>query len=285
MSSRCTTPSTRSNEHKASGQRDSDGAIHGDSGEPDITSAPNGTTCSSQHPEEQELPQNMGPPLDELRRRLGGLGNNFCEEEVHYYIITSVHIIWRGVPPIPRFSQRGSGPNFFNGVITLCTCKHTLRTVRTCSNWKKGVWIAGFSSLKQDPAKQFLFYLIRVGDAYPSHAGLYGALPRPIATGKNARNQRFGDLYEPRNSAATHNPTDYYVPVLGHPHHKLPSDTTWHDDIQLKNSKVSCLLVGEEGKSFVWTCPTIYLDRSIELIGRQRYARRSRLCNLLSKLK
>jgi hypothetical protein len=45
--------------------------------------------------------------------------------------------------------QRGTGPNFQGGYITLCTCKHRMRTTLPADQWP-GIWVAGFTSVEAD---------------------------------------------------------------------------------------------------------------------------------------
>ena len=44
------------------------------------------------------------------------------------------------------FEQHGSAPNFQGDVLTLCTCKHQMRSRLSAEEWQDDVWIAGFTS-------------------------------------------------------------------------------------------------------------------------------------------
>ena len=64
-----------------------------------------------------------------------------------------------------RLFQKGSGPNFQGGLITLCSCKHYMRTYKAM---QPKVWIAGFTSIRVKE-KNWLFYLMRVLQTHKSH--------------------------------------------------------------------------------------------------------------------
>lgn len=232
---------------------------------------------------EQQISSGSGCCIDpnDLRNIL----KNHIEERVHYYVASSMKIVTSGMPA-KRFSQQGCAPNFAGGYVTLCTCKHELRASRDVNYWMKGVWIAGFSGLDQDinRQKQYLFYLMRIGDAFLSHSDLWKHLG-PIARKKNARFDKFGDLYEPRDARANNNnfdPVNYYPPCTSHVH-----NVCWQSDIQIisKSGRPSVLLLGDPSMTCIWNVPSIYLDVSTQKIGRLRYARVSTLENLLRMLR
>ena len=98
---------------------------------------------------------------------------------VYSYVLTTVRRRGSG------FAQSGSAPNFQGDLITLCTCKHLVRTaapsphapddhsVVTANTWT-GVWIAGFAGLNASGAStNALFYLMQVSAAYVSHYDLW----------------------------------------------------------------------------------------------------------------
>jgi len=57
---------------------------------------------------------------------------------VYSYIIATIKL------RDSRFVRTGSAPNFQGGRITLCTCKHFMRTFLDKDAWV-GKWIAGFT--------------------------------------------------------------------------------------------------------------------------------------------
>jgi hypothetical protein len=70
-----------------------------------------------------------------------------------------------------RLRQSGTGPSFQGGHITLCTCKHRMRTSLPCEDWPNK-WIAGFTSLDCG-RRHWLFYLAKVKEAYESQSELW----------------------------------------------------------------------------------------------------------------
>jgi len=70
-------------------------------------------------------------------------------------------------PANGEYVQTGSAPNFQGGLITLCTCKHSMRATLTPRAMASvGVWVAGLTSW--DPSirgkQQSLVYFMRVGE-------------------------------------------------------------------------------------------------------------------------
>jgi len=87
--------------------------------------------------------------------------------EVYAYVLTTIKY------ENGEFIQTGSAPNFQGGLITLCTCKRFMRTWKPVQEWK-GVWIAGFTSTQiTSTRKNYLFYLMKVSNAYPSFKSLW----------------------------------------------------------------------------------------------------------------
>jgi hypothetical protein len=71
----------------------------------------------------------------------------------------------------------GSGPNIAGGRITLCTCKRKMRTspVFLDAALRSRIWIAGFSRSILD-GKNWLFYLMKVGETFDSQREIYKRL-------------------------------------------------------------------------------------------------------------
>lgn len=193
------------------------------------------------YPSKGQLKENMNVCLDKLRQILseeGGL--------VYSYVMTTID------PKGDEMIQRGCGPNFQGGVITLCTCKHYMRTWRDVDAWRD-VWIAGFTSVNLfDDKKNRLFYLMKVGEGFESHKDMWDSL-KGEAEHKNAYQNIFGDVYKPPC-----NDEGYESPVKGHLHFK-----NWERDIlyeNKRNGRQAVLLKGDPNRSYLWSKPIIAYD-------------------------
>lgn len=160
----------------------------------------------------------------------------------------------------------GCGPNLEGGLITLCTCKHHMRSAgHWLNDAKKGSnnkWVAGFTNNKA--GKNTLFYLMKIGEAYESHADLWRVFlqlgRQNILDVKSASNNSFGDIYKPKNiskcTAETRFLQDSYeAPIVNHAH-----DSDWKKDVNHGGygERQATLLVGDPAKSFVWTSEMIW---------------------------
>jgi hypothetical protein len=202
-------------------------------------------------PKSGRLRENMDRTLSILKEILKDVNGT-----VYAYILTTVH----GVSGC--FVQKGSAPNFQGDLITLSTCKHAMRTYRSPKDWKD-VWIAGFTGVNAtEDHLNYLFYLMRVKDAFQSHKELWDWLDPSIRKAKNARYNICGDIYEPKSSLRDpFNPSEYYLPIKNHVHEK---DNVWHKDINYWNSKTRrrpALLVGDPAFSFLWSQSEIYYNK------------------------
>ena len=116
----------------------------------------------------------MNKPLSALKKALKNEGG-----VIYTYVLTTVEADSHG-----SFVQTGSAPNFQGGLITLCTCKHLMRTNRTPNNWEC-VWIAGFTGINiLSDHRNYLFYLMRVKEAFSSHKELWDWLSAPVREAK-----------------------------------------------------------------------------------------------------
>lgn len=223
----------------------------------------------------QEIPADKGISLNDLSQ----LVNNFGDATVHFYVASTVCTEQQAGHEY--FIQRGSAPNFSGQNFTLCTCKHDLRTVHKAEEWP-GYWIAGFSGVSgRADGKQYLLYLMRVGQAYNTHHELWNELDVESRRLKNAATNIFGDVFEPLVKDADIDPSHYRPPAVGHVHHN-----SWKDDIYFEsNGKSAALLVGDEWYSFCWATPCLYIDAHQLEISRQRYARKATLANFIDMLK
>ncbi len=199
-------------------------------------------------PQSGQLAPNMNLALNTLRKQVAGQDQHV----VYCYITTSMK--YRD----GQFVQKGCGPNFQGGLMTLCTCKHRMRTSMNARDWK-GKWVAGFTSVMEYQRKNFLIYLMQVSDAFKSHYDLWFSKSIPLATkrAKAARLDVFGDIYQPQNrSASPFKPKDYVKPVSNHVHAKCSKG--WHKDIDYKaghSDRPAALLVGDPERSFLWVHP------------------------------
>lgn len=101
--------------------------------------------------------------LDLSRARLAQMIEG-GSDAVYAYIMSSV-VLEGG-----NLLQTGTGPNFQGDYITLCTCKHRMRTGLPAGQWP-GMWVAGLTSVECG-GRHWLFYLGKVEDAYESQSEL-----------------------------------------------------------------------------------------------------------------
>jgi hypothetical protein len=209
-------------------------------------------------PDSGSLKKNSNLNLNRLKRLVKQ------EDAIVYcYIIKSVK---KDKKNNDIFRQEGCGPNWQGGLITLCTCKHRMRTLFSSKDWKEK-WIAGFTSINDGSGgkdasnrKNALVYLMKVKDAFGSHHDLWYALPPETRTAKAAHNESniHGDVFCPKgkleNRAKKYAPSAYYRPSKFHDHSKC-----WHKDVNYSKTKKHhpSLLVGDKNNSFLWNRPLI----------------------------
>jgi hypothetical protein len=192
----------------------------------------------------------------DLRERL----RKFQNEQVYTYVIDTLRLI-DGL-----YHQTASAPNFEGGVITLCTCKHWMRTFKPAKDWGNGVWVAGFTGLTHTDG-QTLVYLMRIGEAFDNFRALWNdsKLARQVKKTKSATNNPLGDFYEPLPGDTT-NPLQreaYREPCGKHIHSDL-----WENDVNTesykdKRNNPSVLLIGDPLKSYIWQSPKLKSGRKI----------------------
>lgn len=171
-----------------------------------------------------------------------------------------------------KLTQKGSAPNLEGGIITLCTCKHRMRTYPDVT---KGVWIAGITNKYTGPnskneqrAGNLLFYLFKIDKYFESQYDLYNYLKNKESEAfkkKSAEQNTFGDLYTPlRNISEKHNPENYIPVNEDHVHFR---DEIWKYDIEKYNNKNHKLLLGHRGRenNFVWDEPKIRLSYNVSI--------------------
>lgn len=179
-----------------------------------------------------------------------------------------------------RFIQTGSGPNFQGGLITLCTCKHQMRSWLDIHDWP-GRWVAGFTRVGAVDRANYLVYLMKVGEAYASHQDLWSSsrLPWKTKKAKAAHLHSLGDMFQPNSLAE--NPFDYRSYVAPRSDHSHAPNNEWHKDIDYGSRRPAALLVGHVDFSFLWDSPVLRLP-----VGHQLPRNPSRLAirDLLSQL-
>jgi len=212
-----------------------------------ITCCRSSTTDCQRFPTTGKLSQMMNWSLDNLQASLKDR-----EGTVYSYVVRTVG------EDGGRLFQRGSGPNVEGGYITLCTCKHGMRTYMDARSWK-GIWVAGFTGVTSGQHQNDLFYLMKVGWAFASHRDLWYSNHIPVATkrAKAAHRNRYGDLFRPkRRGIDPYNPACYRSPTETHSHNWQQE---WHDDIRhfSSNGKPAVLLVGDPAWTFLWDRPMV----------------------------
>lgn len=232
--------------------------------------------CSTGEQDHQPFPK-RGPLFDNSNLSLETLRGSIGSERtvVYRYVITSVGNNGG------RFVQRGSGPNFQGNMVTLCTCKHRMRTFLSPDDWKDR-WVAGFTGLGAGRGTNALVYLTKVAHAFESHYDLWYSdeIPDETKRAKSATLSRHGDLLQPvGESVDPYAPLSYHPPNEAHSHSK---NASWHGDVRYTGGRCvreAALLVGDPERSFLWDRPTIFLPGSI---GRGQP--KTTLDNLISQL-
>jgi hypothetical protein len=201
----------------------------------------------------------MDPSLGQLIEELKPFNN----DSLRYYVLTTVKVNEN------KLVQTGSAPNLEGGVITLCTCKHRMRTL----DIKEGDWIAGLTSrdkniIQDETAWNCLFYLIRISKLFDNQKELQLKLKKEYSNAlriKDSLRNRLGDLFFLRemHNRDIYDAKNYYEPCRNHAH---SSNNKWHEDIGLYKSKkqerVHKLVLANEEYSYVWMLPKISLKMS-----------------------
>ena len=202
-------------------------------------------------PSQGKLASNLNLEGKDLLERMA----QFRRNEVRAYVVTTLDL--QG----GYLRQLGSAPNFQGGLITLCSCKHYMRTsFPDIESWK-GVWVAGYTgSSRKKPCRNKLFYLMRVSLVFDSHRELWfsDSVPEDTKRAKVAHLSKFGDIYKPKSeSGDAHSPLRYRRPCKYHVHH---ASGLWRDDINYckgYGGRKPALLVGDPEYSFLWNEPKI----------------------------
>lgn len=213
---------------------------------------------------DQQTPIQCDIGIEQLRQRIRTLGNP-DNERVYGYVVRTVHL------SDGKFNQQGSGPNWQGGLITLCTCKHSMRSSLPAGEWLKGKWVAGLTGWNSEFDKQqSLVYLMRVGEAFGSQAELVVHLRASgrdgVVRAKDSSVHRLGDLMIPTTTGLSLDPNDpkmYHPPLLGHVHRQSTTDKDWETDIHYVGyaGREPVMLAGDSRYSFRWTRPVIRRSR------------------------
>jgi len=219
-------------------------------------------------PQTGRLTRNLNLSLESLRQKISA-----GQAVVYSYVIATVRI------RNGRFVQTGSAPNFQGGVVTLCTCKHFMRTFIDVNDWPK-YWIAGFTGVKAGGGRNALVYLMKVGQAFQSQYDLWfsDTIPDAVKQAKVAHRDRFGDVFQPKSGPADRFDYRHYVPpVSDHVH--FPE--AWRSDVDYSSraGRRAALLVGDSEYSFLWNESILFYPRKLH-----RGQKKETLGYLLSQL-
>ncbi|MBW7990619.1 MAG: hypothetical protein FVQ84_11480 [Planctomycetes bacterium] len=179
------------------------------------------------------------------------------DPNVHFYVVATIKY------QDQRFLQYGTGPNFQGDLITLCTCKHLMRSSMDVCEWR-GKWIAGFTSITEHQRKNFLVYMMKVSEAFESHYDLWfsESISCEAKRAKAAHLNRFGDIYEPKyRGTPRFVAKGFKKPCKNHNH-----VDGWPTDIKYEKGysrRPAALLVGDQRKSFLWNHPKIWYPHQL----------------------
>jgi hypothetical protein len=185
-----------------------------------------------------------------------------------------------------NFEQTGSAPNFQGDVLTLCTCKHQMRSRLSIQEWEDDVWLAGFTSRTIHDGRHWLFFLAKVETAYESHSDLWNDVDAVYRREKAAHLHYLGDLFKPTTPKPTghsrFSPSRYLMPS-DHAHRQYPSDEGWKNDIHYWNASIRHppLLVTGQRLTFLWEEPMIYFARKKHCRDYHKWASLQQLMVLL----
>jgi hypothetical protein len=156
------------------------------------------------------------------------------------------------------FVQTGCAPNLQGDRVTLCTCKHYMRTFLDVQAWP-GKWIAGFTGSPAGQGRNYLVYLMQVQQAYASQYDFWFSetVPERTKRAKATHRHRFGDVYQPRSELIDpFDPQGYVPPRSDHVH--APEE--WRQDIDYvsRTGRPAALLVGDPQHTYLWDRPLLF---------------------------
>jgi hypothetical protein len=209
----------------------------------------------------QPFPES-GLLADNSNLHLGSLADRIrkVRDGAYSYVVSTVKLNPNNV----GFEQHGSAPNFQGNVLTLCTCKHQMRSRLSADQWHGDVWLVGFTSPMIYAGRHWLYYLAKVESAHDSHSDLWSRMDASTRNAKAAHVQFLGDIYKPKSPRPTDDarftPSRYVMPPI-HAHRRDRSDTSWHNDINYylaSRSRHPPLLVADPRWTFLWDEPMIF---------------------------
>jgi hypothetical protein len=195
------------------------------------------------------LRANMNLDRGSLAQRLAGI-----QAHVYCYIVATV------VRRNGLLAQTGSGPNFQGGLLTLCTCKRSMRASKPHADEWRNTWIAGLTRAQVGgPTGNYLFFLTRIAQTFASQRGLWHWFTTHAPTvieAKGTDQNRLGDLYRPAIREGDPFDSNAYVPPRrDHPHYL---DGSWRKDIAYQAyGRWPTLLVGAPEDTYLWNQPCI----------------------------
>jgi hypothetical protein len=200
------------------------------------------------YPTTGRLASNINLDLSNLKDKIF-----FEQAEVYFYVVETIK------NQNGYYLQTGSAPNFQGDMVSLCTCKHRMRTSMDTEDWVDK-WIAGFSGVAAGNRNNVLVYLMKVGWAFKSQMKLWFSdkIPEETKQAKLAQNSKFGDIYKPKDRMGDEfSAQSYFHPIESHVH---CNNDGWHNDINYEGSKgrKAALLIGDPEYSFLWNQPMIY---------------------------
>jgi hypothetical protein len=204
-------------------------------------------------PQTGRLAENLNLSLGKLREKLRDISVD-PQAKVYSYIVATVK------NSNGHFVQKGSAPNFQGGVISLCTCKHRMRSFQDPKSWL-GTWIAGFTGKEAGNGRNALIYLMKVEFAFDSFYDLWFSekLTESVKQAKLAHTNRFGDIFQPRNMQEDKfDFSNYEAPVDNHSHFE---NKEWHKDICYTKGvwgRMPALLFGDAKYSYLWDQPVVF---------------------------
>jgi len=222
---------------------------------------------SENWPNKNEYNQNLNLTL--LKKQLAG------HDVIGYsYVIRTIRY------QNQHFKQIGCGPNFQGGLVTLCTCKHQMRTWRDTKDWR-GIWIIGVSNLTEiNLDKNYLIYMMKVKESYNSFEDLWNNLPNNTKKIKNTRANKFGDVYQPREDIDNpYKPDNYFKSIGTHCHNTEKSII--YDICYFDNKRRPAMLVGDPKLTFIWLKPIISLKHK-HVRGNPLYKNKNKFFEILN---
>lgn len=130
--------------------------------------------------------------LDFTLEQLVGALREGPRGDVYVYVVRTVDLRGR------LFAQCGNSPNFQGGVVTLCACKHKMRSSPVFGRSGRPLWIAGITrpGLVDGRRCRHLFYLMYLPTThrFASQAEMWESLPPETCQAKSAAFSPLGDL-------------------------------------------------------------------------------------------